>query len=255
MKRKTISKRTRFEVFKRDSFPCQYCGQKSPDVILEIDHIKPLSKGGDDKILNLVTACYDCNHGKSNKELSDDSTVKQQQRQTELLQLKREQLEMMYKWQKSLLEVESMAVEKLAGYWSELLAGRSSINSNGIKRLRLLEKKFGIADVMRAMKTAVDNYVQLDKSGYIHESVEIAFKKVGGICYVNRQDSQELRDIYYIRKIVINRLSYVDPVLAKELIEKALELGHTKDKLRNVAALARNWTDWREQMYKLSEEF
>ncbi|MCK4795228.1 MAG: HNH endonuclease [Desulfobacteraceae bacterium] len=49
-KRKAISKKLRFEVFKRDSFTCQYCGRKSPDVLLEIDHIKPVSKEGKNDI-------------------------------------------------------------------------------------------------------------------------------------------------------------------------------------------------------------
>lgn len=38
-KRRTISKKKRFEVFKRDMFTCVYCGCKPPDVILEIDHV------------------------------------------------------------------------------------------------------------------------------------------------------------------------------------------------------------------------
>ena len=45
-KRKTISKKTRFEVFKRDSFKCQYCGASAPEAILVVDHIDPFSKGG-----------------------------------------------------------------------------------------------------------------------------------------------------------------------------------------------------------------
>jgi 5-methylcytosine-specific restriction endonuclease McrA len=40
--RKTISKKTRFEVFKRDKFTCQFCGNEAPNVILEIDHLKPV---------------------------------------------------------------------------------------------------------------------------------------------------------------------------------------------------------------------
>lgn len=45
-KRKAISQTLRFEVFKRDLFTCQYCGKRAPDVVLEVDHIKPVSKGG-----------------------------------------------------------------------------------------------------------------------------------------------------------------------------------------------------------------
>jgi 5-methylcytosine-specific restriction endonuclease McrA len=55
----------RFEVFKRDSFTCRYCGLKSPEAILEVDHVIPRSAGGGDEISNLVTACYLCNRGKS----------------------------------------------------------------------------------------------------------------------------------------------------------------------------------------------
>jgi 5-methylcytosine-specific restriction endonuclease McrA len=45
-KRKAMTKRTRFEVFKRDKFACQYCGRKAPEVLLRVDHIEPHSKGG-----------------------------------------------------------------------------------------------------------------------------------------------------------------------------------------------------------------
>jgi 5-methylcytosine-specific restriction endonuclease McrA len=43
-KRKTISKKLRFEIFKRDGFQCAYCGQAPPSVILEVDHIEPKAK-------------------------------------------------------------------------------------------------------------------------------------------------------------------------------------------------------------------
>jgi len=59
-----LSVRTRFEVFKRDDFSCQYCGKRSPDVVLEVDHIVPVSAGGLDDPINLRTACWDCNRGK-----------------------------------------------------------------------------------------------------------------------------------------------------------------------------------------------
>ena len=65
-KRKSISKRMRFNVLKRDRFTCQYCSAKPPKVPLEIDHILPVSKGGGNNIDNLITACFDCNRGKSN---------------------------------------------------------------------------------------------------------------------------------------------------------------------------------------------
>lgn len=61
----SISPRLRFEVLKRDDFTCAYCGRKSPDVVLEVDHIVPKCAGGGDDIMNLVASCWECNHGKA----------------------------------------------------------------------------------------------------------------------------------------------------------------------------------------------
>lgn len=68
--RKPISKKLRFDVFKRDGFQCVYCGKTPPEITLEIDHIEPVSKGGDNDINNLVSSCFDCNRGKRNVRLT-----------------------------------------------------------------------------------------------------------------------------------------------------------------------------------------
>ncbi|MBW2596963.1 MAG: HNH endonuclease [Deltaproteobacteria bacterium] len=57
----------RFETLLRDGFTCQYCGRRAPDVELHVDHIIPLSRGGTDDLDNLVTACSECNIGKSTR--------------------------------------------------------------------------------------------------------------------------------------------------------------------------------------------
>lgn len=62
--RKPLSKKVRFDVFKRDCFTCTYCGRVPPTVILEIDHIIPVAQGGGNEETNLVTSCFDCNRGK-----------------------------------------------------------------------------------------------------------------------------------------------------------------------------------------------
>lgn len=62
--RKPIGPKLRFEIFKRDAFTCRYCGQTTPQVVLEIDHIVPVAEGGTNESQNLVTACYECNRGK-----------------------------------------------------------------------------------------------------------------------------------------------------------------------------------------------
>lgn len=67
----SLSKLTRFEIFKRDSFTCRYCGKKSPEAILEVDHVIPIAEGAGDEKENLTTACFDCNRGKGARPLTD----------------------------------------------------------------------------------------------------------------------------------------------------------------------------------------
>lgn len=80
-----ISKRLRFEVFKRDSFQCCYCGRKSPEVVLHVDHVNPVSKGGTNELINLITACIECNLGKGDKTLSDNSALERTRRNLDAL--------------------------------------------------------------------------------------------------------------------------------------------------------------------------
>jgi 5-methylcytosine-specific restriction endonuclease McrA len=69
-KRTEIAVGLRFDVFNRDGFRCVYCGRSPREsVLLEADHVVPRSAGGPDTMANLVTACQDCNRGKSAKAL------------------------------------------------------------------------------------------------------------------------------------------------------------------------------------------
>jgi 5-methylcytosine-specific restriction endonuclease McrA len=55
---------TRFNVFLRDKFACQYCGSKDE---LTFDHVIPRSKGGLTSWENVVAACSCCNLAKGDK--------------------------------------------------------------------------------------------------------------------------------------------------------------------------------------------
>lgn len=69
MPRKPTSKRLRFEVFERDAYICRYCGAQPPAVVLVIDHLLPVTAGGETNLDNLVTACESCNQGKAGRVL------------------------------------------------------------------------------------------------------------------------------------------------------------------------------------------
>ena len=61
----SVSRRLRYEILRRDDHTCRYCGAGAPNVKLTVDHVLPIALGGSDEASNLVTACADCNAGKS----------------------------------------------------------------------------------------------------------------------------------------------------------------------------------------------
>lgn len=66
-----VSKRVRYEVMRRDNHACRYCGAMAPNAKLTIDHVVPVALGGSDDPSNLVTACRDCNAGKTSTSPSE----------------------------------------------------------------------------------------------------------------------------------------------------------------------------------------
>lgn len=116
-KRKSTGKRLRFEIFKRDNFTCQYCGAQPPDVVLVVDHIHPVSAGGTNDELNLITACETCNQGKADKPLGDrivrpDADLLYLETQQEIAELER------YRESLAIREAEILkVVESLQNLW------------------------------------------------------------------------------------------------------------------------------------------
>jgi hypothetical protein len=68
--RALMTSKLREHIKRRDNFTCCHCSNstfKEPNLLLEIDHIIPVSKGGYTTEENLQTLCWKCNRAKSNK--------------------------------------------------------------------------------------------------------------------------------------------------------------------------------------------
>ena len=205
----SISKSKRFEVFKRDKFTCQYCGGAAPNVLLEVDHIVPKAEDGSDDILNLLTSCADCNRGKGARLLSDDSVVAKQRKQLEELQERREQLEMMIDWQRSLIGMEEQAINELTDLWDELVPGYT-LNQRGIQSLRRWMTRFEIPELFECMKISVAQYLRWDDEDDgkpTHGSVEKALQYIPKIAGRRRKIKEKpyLEDLFYILHGVLEK--------------------------------------------------
>lgn len=62
--RSLVTPKVRYMVLQRDHFRCVLCGRGASAAELEVDHIKPVSRGGTSDMTNLRTLCRDCNRGK-----------------------------------------------------------------------------------------------------------------------------------------------------------------------------------------------
>ena len=242
--RKPLSKKKRFEVLKRDSFTCQYCGVKAPDVILHVDHIKPISKGGTNALLNLITSCRECNQGKSNRKLNDKTVIEQSRKQLDVLNEKNEQLKMMIKWMEELDNIEDTESDYLSNKWADATDGLYRLNKSGLQSIKRLLKKYGIEKVSKAMDTAIDQYFRFDiNEDVTKESVDYAFSKISGILRISDL-GPEIKEMYYIRGILRKRM-YCDEQYSIELMKKAYEYNVDLESVKQLSRTCNSWTAWK----------
>lgn len=145
----------RFDVFKRDRFTCQYCGRKAPDIVLNCDHITPAASGGTNDLLNLVTSCRDCNSGKSDRHLSDESAVEKSRAQAEFFEERREQIRMIADWH---IELSSMDPELEAAQRLLTNLGLGELTEVGKRNIRRNIKKYGLLNILEAITIAANQY-------------------------------------------------------------------------------------------------
>lgn len=147
-----LSKKLRFEVFKRDGFTCQYCGGHPPNKVLEADHVIPKSKGGKDDINNLVTSCFECNRGKSNNDLSSVPPTL-----SETMKMVRERESQYREYQKLLKNVDKRINQDINDV--EVLFRSVFEHHYFSEKFRISVKKFidslGIEDVKDSMERAI----------------------------------------------------------------------------------------------------
>lgn len=250
-KRKSLSNKIRFEVFKRDSFRCQYCGRSAPDVILEVDHINPVANGGENDIVNLVTSCKECNSGKGARPLDDNSVIQKQRQQLEELNERREQLEMMLKWRDELDKINDASIDAVEDKFKQ--ATGHTFTKTGRATVSKLIKKFTLIEVLEALQISINQYLQFDRDGKaIPDTVGKTFDFIKGICSV-RQNGDSLKDIYYIRAILRNRLQYYDEARITDALIKAKNQNCDMEYIENICKEINCWTEFREFIYDYAD--
>jgi hypothetical protein len=239
--RKSIGKKMRFEVFKRDRFTCQYCGTSAPDVVLHVDHIDPVNNGGKNEIVNLVTSCEGCNLGKGKRLLDDRKAVEIQREQLAAIEERREQLKMMLDWRVECAGFEAEQVDAV----NTIIQMRFSriLSPQGRLDVAALIKKFSLSLVLDSAQAACEYYKDADT----------AISKIGGICVCKKRDCENpgMGKFSYIRAILKNRCGYVNEGSLKEIMQDAFDIGLTPESVIEIAKQSKSWTQFNNSTFRL----
>lgn len=180
--RKSLRPTERFEVFKRDGFSCVYCGSRPPQVILEVDHIVAVANGGSNEESNLVTACRQCNQGKSDKRLT--ITPKPLAQQQEDARECAAQLDEYNKFLMGRRALVDEMVDEIGRYWCNIGLSPDSkdydVYSFGPQRansVRTFLKHLTFAEIIEAVDIAHSRDI------YGRGSSEQRFRYFCGICW------------------------------------------------------------------------
>lgn len=257
-KRKAISDSVRFEVFKRDSFKCQYCGRSAPEIVLRVDHIKPVAKGGEADILNLITACFECNAGKGARELDDHSLIQKQRDQLEELNERRVQLEMLLAWKQGLQDIKTREFDILR----ERIVSKApnwAPNEVGAQRMRKWIREHGLSDLLDAVDASADQYLERNQKGNVtDESWGVFFAKIPRIVAFRAALREEpfLRDLVSIRAFLKSRI-YTNWRFERDclpLMKKAHLTGTSIAEIRDLARGVTSWGEFEDALFSWIED-
>lgn len=256
MARRPLSKKIRFEVFKRDSFRCQYCGAEAPNVVLHVDHIKAVVDGGSNELTNLITSCIDCNLGKGPRPLDEQTEVAKQRRMLEELNERRLQLEMIMEWREGLRSHKEDAAQLLIDAISR--ASGFIPQEDGRREITRWLRKYGFAELLDAIEISFEQYGEYDADDKMtSKSWSKAFDYVPRIASVRKRsaDDPDLSRAFYIRGILRNRLPYVNEREALEIINAVRSWGCPMERIIGAARDCGSWSNFRNRCLDLIDEY
>ena len=244
-KRKQLSKKQRFEVFKRDGFRCQYCGSAAPEAVLQVDHIKPVASGGGNDLLNLVTSCVDCNQGKGARELGDGSAVEKQRAQLDHLHERREQLEMVVQWRDALVSISEDVADVVIDAMERRAIGRA-FEPCARRTVVSWAEKYDVQVLLDAVDDACRQYLRFDADGNATlKSTENMYLKVPRIAYWKAQGDETPGRLHYVKGILRNRFRGIDERAAVSLMRDVVKEGGSIDGLQQRAKDAHDYEQFR----------
>lgn len=119
------------------------------------------------------------------------------------------------------------------------------LTKNGRMEFEKHIEDYSLEEVLEAAKISARTYLKYDDNGdLIKDSVNNFLNRIKGICR-NRQEGDTLKEVFYIRAILRNRLSYYDENRVTHALIRAQEKGCDMKHIEREAKIIKTWTDLR----------
>ena len=213
--------------------------------MLEVDHVAPIASGGNNDIFNYVTSCFDCNRGKGKRKLSDKTEIQKQKQALNEINEKRQQLKMLIKWKEELSKLNNEALSYAEHQFGSMTGG--ALTQTGKDALLKWITKFGLESVLEAITVSCEKFNCAGVDDIRNKSA--AFDYIPRVCTVIKKTNENplLKDAYYIRAIIKNRMYCDQPKTLKALLS-LLEDGVSKNELKDIASSSKNWTAFKKEL-------
>lgn len=239
-----ISKDLELAVFEKDSFTCQKCGRKVPNVVLLVLYKKSPECGGNDAISNLITWCHEC------AEAHDIIGMQN---------IKREQLEMFFHWKQIGNDYSDDELRMLIEYINQKIRPWHWVNKTGEKKIRKEMRLNNITDIIDVIDEAFESSIEYENDKITKDSAEDFINNIPRYLTVKRK-GPVAQKILYIRGICRNSFNYCNEHIALELLQEYVQAlkdyGYDEEALMNdltkylqpETIKCKNWSQWKAMM-------
>lgn len=238
-----ISKKTRFKIFERDNFTCQYCGKKPPECVLEADHMVSKKDGGGDEEMNLITSCFACNRGKSAKSVDIEKKKKVSfKKELEALEEKKVQLEAYYDFLKKKSKAKKDELQVFQKAWEEA-SKNNSLTDIGLTKIKKLLRTYTAEEIFEAIEITWEKSWDDDNNGQFRYMCGVLKNKK--LAEENPKEAERRKKAYSLRLFISNKLGYIND----GVFWKWVNDGMLMDNIEEATEASENWTELKEYIF------
>ena len=161
---------------------------------------------------------------------------------------KQEQLKMLLKWRSGLLKIEQSELNAAIDSWSKLTG--YNLNDCGVNILKKSLKSFGLLSVLNAIDISY-KYLEYKDGIITKESVEIAFNKIKGICYINSlsdDEKEKYKAIYGLKMKMRDKYYNLNEKWMAIKISQFIKAGYSIELLRNIIDECDSYREWNDEI-------